>query len=123
MRAMKLRNPAVDVWKPQTPQQNTELPNHRYVVIGSGPVGMRFVAELLQRDPGANIHLFGNEPFNPYNRVQLSSLLSGEVKRDEIDYWLLSNESKNHKEVPDMLINRKLCFKSGIPPPLSSSFY
>ncbi len=26
------------------------------------------------------------------------------VKRDEVDHWLLSNESKNHKEVPDMAI-------------------
>jgi hypothetical protein len=26
------------------------------------------------------------------------------VKRDEVNYWLLSNESKNHKEVPDMAI-------------------
>ena len=26
------------------------------------------------------------------------------VKRDEVDHWLLSNEAKNHKEVPDMAI-------------------
>lgn len=26
------------------------------------------------------------------------------VKRDEVDRWLLSSESKNHQEVPDMVI-------------------
>ena len=36
------------------------------------------------------------------DRMELSELLK--VKRDEIDFWLLSNESKNHKEVPDMAI-------------------
>ncbi|GLQ33415.1 FAD-dependent oxidoreductase [Litoribrevibacter albus] len=60
----------------------------RVVVIGSGPVGMRFVKELLKRHPLANIQLFGNEPFQPYNRVQLSALLAGEVSRDDIDLSL-----------------------------------
>ena len=36
------------------------------------------------------------------DRMELAELLK--VKRDDIDHWLLSNESKNHKEVPDMAI-------------------
>ncbi|MEM6998404.1 MAG: hypothetical protein AAF419_01025 [Pseudomonadota bacterium] len=36
------------------------------------------------------------------DRMELTEILK--VKRDEVDYWLLSNESKNHKEVPDMAI-------------------
>ncbi len=36
------------------------------------------------------------------DRMTIAELVK--VKRDEVDYWLLSNESKNHKEVPDMAI-------------------
>ena len=36
------------------------------------------------------------------DRMELADLLK--VKRDEVDHWLLSNESKNHKEIPDMAI-------------------
>ncbi len=51
----------------------------KVLVIGSGPVGMRFVDELLRRRPNSRVQVFGNEPFTPYNRVQLSSLLAGET--------------------------------------------
>jgi|TARA_B100000809_G_C14870995_1_gene435532 hypothetical protein len=36
------------------------------------------------------------------DRIELAQLLS--VKKKDIDQWLLSNESKEHKEVPDMAI-------------------
>ena len=36
------------------------------------------------------------------DRMEIAELVK--VKRDEVDHWLLSNESKNHKEVPDMAI-------------------
>jgi hypothetical protein len=36
------------------------------------------------------------------DRMTVSQMLK--VKRDEVDHWLLSNESKNHKEVPEMAI-------------------
>ncbi len=36
------------------------------------------------------------------DRRELAELLK--VTRDEVDHWLLSNESKNHKETPDMAI-------------------
>ena len=36
------------------------------------------------------------------DRMELSELLK--VNRDEVDHWLLSHESKNHKEIPDMAI-------------------
>lgn len=68
-----------------------EMPDQeRIVVIGSGPVGMHFVQEMLQRRPLASIHVFGNEPFHPYNRVQLTAVLAGDVKRDAIDLPLPS---------------------------------
>ncbi|MFT5396081.1 MAG: hypothetical protein ACI85N_001277 [Gammaproteobacteria bacterium] len=36
------------------------------------------------------------------DRMQISDLLK--VKRAEVDYWLLSHESRNQKEIPDMAI-------------------
>ena len=56
----------------------------KIIVIGAGPAGMRFTKELLKRQPLAKITVFGNEPSRPYNRIQLSSLLAGEVEYDDI---------------------------------------
>lgn len=36
------------------------------------------------------------------DRMEITEMLK--AKRDEVDHWLLSNESKNHKEMPDMAI-------------------
>jgi len=36
------------------------------------------------------------------DRSELAQLLS--VKKKNIDQWLLSNESKDHEEIPDMAI-------------------
>ena len=36
------------------------------------------------------------------DRIELAQLLS--VKKKDIDQWLLSNESREHKEIPDMVI-------------------
>ena len=48
------------------------------IVTGTGPVGVRFVQELHRRQPERPILVFGDEPWLPYNRVKLSSLLSGD---------------------------------------------
>jgi len=60
---------------------NTE----RYIIIGAGPVGVRFATELLDRQPNANVILFGDEDNRPYNRVLLTALLAGEVDYENID--------------------------------------
>ncbi len=67
-----------------------ELP---VVVVGSGPVGVRFVQELHQISPQTNIILYGNEPWQPYNRVLLSSFLAGESSWESLSVGL---------EVPDV---------------------
>ncbi len=36
------------------------------------------------------------------DRRQVAELVS--VKREMVDHWLTSNESKNHEEIPDMAI-------------------
>lgn len=86
----------VDAWPGDAPRElkveaGTELlaleeyRTRRVVVVGSGPVGMRFCEELLRLEPNAEITLLGNEAVAPYDRVQLSSLLAGQVKREAID--------------------------------------
>jgi len=61
--------------------QSKKLP---IVVIGSGPVGLRFIQALRKRDSTQPIILYGKEPWEPYNRVKLSSLLSGDIKFNDI---------------------------------------
>jgi nitrite reductase (NADH) large subunit len=62
----------------------------KVIIIGSGPAGIRCAQEILKRAPQASIEVFGNEPFKPYNRVQLSSYLAGEVDRDQLDLQMPS---------------------------------
>ena len=47
------------------------------VIIGAGPVGQRLATELRKHGPGRQIAMFGDEPWAPYDRVQLSSWLAG----------------------------------------------
>jgi nitrite reductase (NADH) large subunit len=67
---------------------NTNTADAPIVVIGAGPVGVRFAQELLKHQPNAKIQILGNEPYKPYNRVQLSAFLAGDITREELDLEL-----------------------------------
>ncbi len=54
------------------------------VVVGTGPSGSRCVERLVQHAPERPIVVFGDEPWEPYNRVRLAGLLTGEVSFSEI---------------------------------------
>ncbi len=54
------------------------------VIVGTGPVGMRVAHEVLQRNSYQSIVLYGGEPWEAYNRVRLSSVLSGEASLESI---------------------------------------
>ena len=54
------------------------------VVIGNGMSGMATIEHLLKRQNGMEITVFGAEPYVNYNRVMLSSVLSGEAGLNEI---------------------------------------
>lgn len=57
----------------------------RLVVIGNGMAGIKTVDELLKASPtDYEITVFGAEPYGNYNRILLSSVLSGEKKLNEI---------------------------------------
>lgn len=64
----------------------------RYLIIGAGPVGMRTAQEILARDPQAQVRVLGQEAVLPYDRIKLTSLLAGDVKRSAIDLALPSAE-------------------------------
>lgn len=65
------------------------------VVVGAGPVGVRFISEYFRQNRFCNITLFGNEPYTPYNRVQLSNVLSRSKDYSDIASQLpISTEEK-----------------------------
>ncbi|WP_455222329.1 FAD-dependent oxidoreductase [Kaarinaea lacus] len=71
---LKQHDYAVDSGEAKTP----------VVVVGTGPVGIRTAQELLRHSPGIPIVQYGAEPWLPYDRVKLSSLLAGEVTAIDI---------------------------------------
>ncbi len=57
----------------------------RLVIIGNGMAGIRTVEELLSASPDKyDITIFGAEPHGNYNRIMLSSVLSGEKSIEDI---------------------------------------
>ncbi|GGA62946.1 nitrite reductase [Neiella marina] len=78
---------AIGVYDPMSAQMA-----RRVLVIGSGPAGVRFAHEMLKREPNAELTLFGNEPYAPYNRVLLSALLSGDASYHDIQTSLPDQE-------------------------------
>ena len=55
------------------------------VIVGNGPVGMRVARELLERLPNTPLVIYGDEQYQPYNRVKLSSWLAGEIDWDALN--------------------------------------
>ena len=55
------------------------------VIVGTGPVGMQFVHELVSRHVETDIVVYGSEPVQPYNRVKLSDYLAGRVYREALN--------------------------------------
>ncbi|MFI6927072.1 nitrite reductase large subunit NirB [Nonomuraea spiralis] len=54
----------------------------RIVVVGYGPAAHRFAEAMAGREPGARITVIGEEPRPAYDRVALTSYLSGATERD-----------------------------------------
>jgi len=85
------------------------VPAGAVVVVGTGPVGIRAAEELLKRDPSRAIVLYGDEPWEPYQRVQLSALLMGEIGWGAIDNSLslpASHRVMQHHHCPVVSIDR-----------------
>jgi len=54
------------------------------VIVGTGPVGIKALMTLLAEKPEESIVIYGDEPWEPYNRVKLSSFLAGEIGWDDL---------------------------------------
>jgi NAD(P)H-nitrite reductase large subunit len=54
------------------------------VVVGNGMAGVRFVEELLKRDPDVEVTVFGAEHRPAYNRILLSDVLAGKRPAGEV---------------------------------------
>ncbi|TCI04685.1 NAD(P)/FAD-dependent oxidoreductase [Corallincola luteus] len=75
------------------------IPNsHPIIVVGTGPVGIRAAQELRQRMPTQPLTLFGGEPWQPYDRIKLSSLLAGELDLDEISLERFRRQGNDHHQ-------------------------
>lgn len=58
-------------------------PRADVVIVGGGPVGIRLGQQLAQQ--GQSVVVLGDENHDPYNRVRLTPLLSGDVQFGEIE--------------------------------------
>src|ERR1700731_615270 len=83
----------------------------RLVVVGNGMAGARAVEEVLLRGGGNqfDIVMFGDEPYGNYNRILLSSILSGaqdprEIFINPLD-WYRENNIVLHAGAPVVDIN------------------
>ena len=84
----------------------------RLVVVGNGMAGARAVEEVLARGGGDqfDIVMFGDEPYGNYNRILLSSILSGaqdprEIFINPLD-WYRANNIVLHAGAPVIEIDR-----------------
>ncbi|HEX5638077.1 MAG TPA: FAD-dependent oxidoreductase, partial [Gammaproteobacteria bacterium] len=83
-------------------QQFTPL-QHDVIVIGTGPVGMRFVTQFARVNTTSRIAIFGDEPWLPYNRVNLTALLTGDIREDKL---YVSFDAAKHANVSCYYNNR-----------------
>ena len=82
------------------------------VVVGTGPVGVRYVQGLHERDPSCPIVVYGREPWEPYNRVQLSSFLQGLTDWPSLTQGLALPTAEHievrlHREILDIDLARR----------------
>lgn len=80
------------------------------IIIGTGPAGMGVAEELTRIAPGQQVLLFGGEPWRPYDRIQLSSLLAGNVRVRDMSHRIrFANSSRvvEYHNHPIREINRE----------------
>ncbi|MCG8673265.1 MAG: FAD-dependent oxidoreductase [Pseudomonadales bacterium] len=79
-------NAVVEVYDPSIEaSQQSDTTNEHLVVVGNGPAGVHLVRELTKNNYAGRITIFGEEAWEPYDRVKLSSLLNGDVKLSDIE--------------------------------------
>lgn len=62
-----------------------DMTKKRLVILGHGMVAVRLLEELLRQTPGHfDLRVIGEELQGGYNRIQLSSLLTGEKRKEDL---------------------------------------
>ena len=56
----------------------------RYVIVGNGVAGVTAAQSIVRADPGAEVHIFGAEPYPYYQRPRLWEFLAGEIKQQTL---------------------------------------
>jgi nitrite reductase (NADH) large subunit len=74
-------NTAVHLLQDINSEQIAESP---IVIVGTGPVGIKALTTLIMNNPAECIIVYGAEPWEPYNRVKLSSFVAGDVSLQDI---------------------------------------
>jgi len=80
------------------------------IVVGAGPVGIHVAQKLLKQKPEYPVMVFGNEPWKPYNRLRISSVLSGDITIETLDNSLHVPENSQviqHTNCAIKIIDRK----------------
>lgn len=71
--------------KVEVSQQTDELADApAIVIVGAGPVGIRVAEELMRRMGDVTLVIYGDEPWQPYNRAALSNFLAGEIDLSQL---------------------------------------
>jgi nitrite reductase (NADH) large subunit len=56
----------------------------RYVIVGNGVAGVTAAQSIVRADPGAEVHIFGAEPYSYYQRPRLLEFLAGEIEQQTL---------------------------------------
>ncbi|MUT67034.1 nitrite reductase large subunit NirB [Paenibacillus sp. NEAU-GSW1] len=98
------------------------MKKERLVVIGNGMAGVKCVEQIYDLNPDAfDITIIGSEPHPNYNRIQLSKVLQGDTKIDEIiiNDWKWYEERgirlfTGEKVTKADTVNRRVMAESGL---------
>lgn len=85
--------------------------NDTLLIVGNGPVGVHLVNELYRLGYEGPLTLFGEEPYAPYNRVQLSSLLNGSCAWQSLNTEVLLRphwQTQYHTRITDLELTQRL---------------
>ena len=82
-------------------ESNQEIQQHLQpiIIVGNGPVGVRAAGLILEKDSDARVVIFGEESYQPYNRVQLSLFLAGSISRAQLANPIIEDRHRRLEQV------------------------
>ncbi len=81
----------------------------QYVIVGNGVAGVTAAQSLVQADPAAAVHIFGEEPYPYYQRPRLWEFLAGEIEQQALYFrppeWYAAKGIQLHLGVRATVLN------------------